>query len=40
LLEGPNEITIALLSRPANLTSTVVLDGVEISVDYVTTKSP
>jgi hypothetical protein len=40
LRKGPNEISIALLSRPANLASTVTLTGVEIAVDYVTPKQP
>ena len=40
LAHGENEISIALLSRPSNLASTVVIEGVEIAVDYVTPKQP
>jgi hypothetical protein len=40
LVNGPNEISVALLSRPAKLASTVVLQGVEIAVDYVMPKQP
>ena len=40
LREGGNEISVALLSRPPMLSSTVVLQGVEIGVDFVTTKQP
>lgn len=40
LAHGENEISIALLSRPSNLASAVVIEGVEIAVDYVTPKQP
>ena len=40
LVDGPNEISITVLSRPAILSSVVTLLGVEISVDYVTPKQP
>lgn len=40
LAHGENEISIELLSRPSNLASAVVIEGVEIAVDYVTPKQP
>lgn len=40
LAHGENQISIALLSRPSNLASAVVIEGVEIAVDYVTPKQP
>ena len=40
LVDGVNEITIAVLSRPAMLSSVVTLLGVELSVGYVTPKQP
>ena len=40
LVDGVNEISVAVLSRPAMLSSTVTLEGVEIAVDYVTPKQP
>lgn len=40
LVDGVNEISIAHLSRPAKLSSAVILEGVEIAVDYVTPKQP
>lgn len=40
LVDGLNEISVALISRPPNLSSTVELEGVEIAIDYVTPKQP
>ena len=40
LVDGVNELSIAVLSRPAKLSSAVTLLGVELSVDYVTPKQP
>ena len=40
LVEGVNEISVAVLSRPAKLSSAVTLEGVEIAVGYVTPKQP
>ena len=40
LVDGANEISVAVLSRPAKLSSAVTLEGVEIAVDYVTPKQP
>ena len=40
LVDGLNEISVALLSRPAKLSSAVTLEDVEIAVDYVTPKQP
>ena len=40
LVDGMNELSVALLSRPANLSSAVTLEGVEIAVRYVTPKQP
>ncbi len=40
LVDGMNEISVAVLSRPSTLSSAVSLDGVEIAVDYVTPKQP
>ena len=40
LVNGMNELSVALLSRPANLSSAVTLEGVEIAVRYVTPKQP
>ena len=40
LVDGVNEISVAVLSRPAKLSSAVTLEGVEIAVDYVTPKQP
>ena len=40
LPEGPNEIGVALHSRPSNLTSTVVLEGLEIAVEYPRAEAP
>ena len=35
-----NEISVAVLSQPAKLSSAVTLEGVEIAVGYVTPKQP
>lgn len=40
LVDGVNELSVAVLSRPARLSSVVTLLGVEIAVDYVTPKQP
>ena len=40
LVDGMNELSVALLSRPAKLSSAVTLEGVEIAVHYVTPKQP
>lgn len=40
LTHGENEISVALLSRPSNLSSDVVIEGVEVAVDYVTPRQP
>ena len=40
LVDGVNELSVAVLSRPAKLSSVVTLFGVELSVDYVTPKQP
>ncbi|MYB48549.1 MAG: family 10 glycosylhydrolase [Dehalococcoidia bacterium] len=40
LVDGVNELSVAVLSRPAKLSSVVTLLGVELSVDYVTLKQP
>ena len=40
LVDGLNEISVAHLSRPSNLSSKVSLEGVEFGVDYVTPKQP
>ena len=40
LVDGVNELSVTVLSRPARLSSVVTLLGVEISVDYVTPKQP
>ncbi len=40
LVDGVNELSVAVLSRPAKLSSAVTLEGVEIAVDYVTPKQP
>ena len=40
LVDGANEISVAVLSRPAKLSSAVTLDDVEIAVGYVTPKQP
>ena len=40
LVDGVNELSVAVLSRPAGLSSVVTLEGLEIAVDYVTPKQP
>ena len=40
LVDGVNEISVAVLARPAKLSSAVTLEGVEIAVGYVTPKQP
>ena len=40
LVDGVNELSVAVLSRPAKLSSAVTLLDLEIAVDYVTPKQP